>query len=107
MGEIAEMMLDGTLCSQCGEYLGTDNGFASLCGGCADDAWGDYEPEPTAEKPCKCSNCSRSFGDAQALAQHMRDKHGVKPIECPGCGKRVANLMGLQQHMDAKGCRRE
>ena len=36
-GEIAEMMLDGTMCSVCGEYLGEDAGYPVTCGGCSDD----------------------------------------------------------------------
>jgi RNA polymerase-binding transcription factor DksA len=36
MGEIADMMLDGTLCEWCGEYIddGKDAGYARLCAGC-------------------------------------------------------------------------
>lgn len=34
MGDIAEMMLDGTLCEGCGEYLGSNNGYATRCAGC-------------------------------------------------------------------------
>lgn len=34
MGEYAEMMLDGTCCSSCGEYLGSNNGYATQCSGC-------------------------------------------------------------------------
>ena len=34
MGEIAEMMLDGTLCQCCGDFLGTDNGFPTYCADC-------------------------------------------------------------------------
>lgn len=37
MGEYAEMMLDGTCCQSCGEYLGSDNGFPTFCPSCADD----------------------------------------------------------------------
>ena len=40
MGEYAEMMLDGTCCSQCGEFLfdGEDgDGLAMLCEACAGD----------------------------------------------------------------------
>lgn len=36
MGEIADMMLDGTLCQHCGGYIGSDNGFPTSCG-CEDD----------------------------------------------------------------------
>ena len=34
MGDIAEMMLEGTLCERCGEYLGDATGFPRLCKGC-------------------------------------------------------------------------
>lgn len=37
-GEIAEMMLEGLMCEQCGEYMGDDDGegqgFPGLCGAC-------------------------------------------------------------------------
>lgn len=46
MGEIAEMMLDGTLCSSCGEYLGSDaDGYPIQCLGCEGD-----DAERTAPK---------------------------------------------------------
>lgn len=32
MGEIAEAMLDGTLCQGCGEFIGAE--VAGYCGGC-------------------------------------------------------------------------
>ena len=31
MGEIAEMMLDGTLCEGCGEFIGEGDGFPQYC----------------------------------------------------------------------------
>ena len=34
MGEIAEAMLDGTMCSSCGEYLGGNEGYPVQCAGC-------------------------------------------------------------------------
>ena len=34
MGEIADMMLDGTLCQGCGGYIGSDNGFPTWCSDC-------------------------------------------------------------------------
>lgn len=36
MGEYAEMMLDGTVCESCGEWLGDDEGpgFPRVCPGC-------------------------------------------------------------------------
>lgn len=37
MGDIAEMMLNGTLCSGCGEYLGESEGFPKECEDCRGD----------------------------------------------------------------------
>ena len=38
MGEIADMMLDGTLCEGCGEYMGEDTGYPTYCSAqCAGD----------------------------------------------------------------------
>ena len=42
MGEIAEMMLDGTLCEGCGEFIGSDNGYPTYCSPqCARDRGAD------------------------------------------------------------------
>lgn len=39
MGEIADMMLDGTLCEGCGEYLdGEGFGIPRYCNGCRPSA---------------------------------------------------------------------
>lgn len=38
-GEIADMMLDGTMCQLCGEFLdGEAGGYPMYCAGCAPDA---------------------------------------------------------------------
>lgn len=45
MGEIADMILDGTMCAGCGEWLndGADgDGFPGYCSGCATDI--EYSP---------------------------------------------------------------
>lgn len=34
MGEIADLMLDGTLCAQCGVYLGQEYGMPMYCSAC-------------------------------------------------------------------------
>jgi hypothetical protein len=31
MGDIADMMLDGTLCEGCGEFIGEDEGYPRYC----------------------------------------------------------------------------
>lgn len=48
MGEIADMMLDGSMCELCGEYLGEGDGYTRLCAGCSEDA-----PPPKAKKKRK------------------------------------------------------
>lgn len=73
MGDVADMMLDGTLCACCGVYIGEDAGYAIYCPDCA----GDFEPDywrPAKEK-VKCSICHKRVKEI-GLADHMRDKHG-------------------------------
>ena len=42
MGEIADMMLDGTLCEGCGEYIGEGDGYPQYCSAsCAGDRGAD------------------------------------------------------------------
>lgn len=79
MGEIAEMMLDGTLCEGCGEYIGSDAGYPQYCSPeCAGDR-SDPLPPPARGKrrrntgafECKCG---RKLGTAEALYQHQQAK---------------------------------
>ena len=82
MGEYAEMMLDGTMCEGCGEYLGGSEGFPVRCSGCRE------EPDPAARyvptagqkrRRFKCpSNCGKGFRTKEAMDQHNLDKHGVR-----------------------------
>lgn len=37
MGEIAEMMLDGTLCQYCGIYLGANTDYPVSCSICEEE----------------------------------------------------------------------
>lgn len=42
VGEIADMMLDGTLCECCGEFLeDSDGDFPQRCAGCCGEEDGD------------------------------------------------------------------
>lgn len=50
MGEIADMMLDGTLCEGCGEYIGEGDGYPQYCSEqCASDR-GAYTAQIKGEK---------------------------------------------------------
>ena len=91
MGDIADMMLDGTLCEGCGVFMGEDVGFPRLCGSCAKDRRtagrairstglggfqdiGERPPPPIAK--VKCPLCNRKVKH-NGLADHQRDAHGV------------------------------
>jgi len=72
MGEIAEMMTDGTLCQQCGMYIGSGNGFPTTCRPCRlaeRDAYVQTLPKPPKQQ---CPVCKKNF---RGLSDHMRDAH--------------------------------
>ena len=71
MGEIAEMMLDGTLCEGCGVAMpGDAPGFPRRCRQCKKH---DSQPAPDERVPCKtCGRRVKFIG----LKDHMRDSHG-------------------------------
>lgn len=75
MGEIAEMMLDGTLCEGCGVYLeGESAGDPRRCAGCRHDAKHPVH-HPLAKTACKACGRRVKF---TGLRDHMRDAHGPK-----------------------------
>lgn len=81
MGEIAEMMLDGTLCEGCGAYLdGSADGFPRRCRACKSDSRSMQQHPNTIYKPSvpkvSCPTCKRRVKEA-GLKDHMRDAHGV------------------------------
>ena len=78
MGEIAEMMLDGTMCECCGVFIGRSVGYPRYCRGCQVDA----PPAPKAqkkEKKMKCVVCGRMIAPV-GMAQHVKDKHGKESV---------------------------
>lgn len=82
MGEIAEMMLDGSLCQECGAVIsdGNGEGFAVICGACLKDN-GDAETKKVNKKPKTkmkrhpCKICGKSFA---VMSQHLHHTHGIK-----------------------------
>lgn len=83
MGEISDMMIDGTMCQVCGVFLNEEGpGYPVTCGGCSDfpDAEQVIHVELEMGKPAKtvaCPDpfCERKFVNRQAAAQHWVDKH--------------------------------
>ena len=80
MGDIADMMLDGTLCSSCGEFLGAEDDYPQMCPACAKAnarAFGKLVVAAKAPKT-NCEICNRRIKVA-GVKDHMRDVHQVKP----------------------------
>lgn len=100
MGEIADMMLEGTLCAGCGEVLDSaisgdePAGFPQYCSDqCVREHGAPLEcvETPNAKRaasenrqrqtaagrthPCP-TRCGRKFRSSFAAEQHARDKHG-------------------------------
>lgn len=70
MGEIAEMMIDGTLCAGCSAYLhGDSDGDARWCSHCKRD-----EPKAAPAHTVACSQCGRRV-KLVGLNDHIRDAH--------------------------------
>lgn len=87
MGEIAEMMLDGTMCAGCGEWLndGEDgDGFPGYCASCAPDyedgiartKCGQLRPSKT-----NCPHCDKLVKKV-GLEQHIKHKHPANHKDC-------------------------
>lgn len=103
MGEIAEMMLDGTMCAGCGEWLhdGEDGpGYPEYCASCRKQGYADHEAEH------ECPTCSKLFGSDYAMNQHRRDAHKDGPQAgepCPYCkNAKKRTPQGLADHIKAK-----
>lgn len=74
MGEIAEMMLDGTLCEGCGVYLGSGNGYATYCAGCERER---RQQERPAVARVNCDICGKRV-KAVGLEAHKRAVHAKR-----------------------------
>lgn len=74
MGEIADMMIDGEVCEECGEFF--------------DDEAPGY--------PRKCSACRKT--DVQIRRQNFIQS--IK-MTCPEC-KKTVKTSGIRQHYEAK-----
>jgi len=90
MGEIAEAMLDGTLCASCGDFLGMDEGFPIYCSACAPDF-----PDMPSEHGMKA---------ASRPARYSKEGKEAKPYSCQidGCGKRFASEAAKRSHRRQK-----
>ena len=78
MGEVADMMLDGTLCAGCGQYLEQEPmGYPVYCGECGDFPGAEVVIDVgDITKPARCPDCDKRFKNGNALGQHWDAKHG-------------------------------
>lgn len=72
MGDVADMMLDGTLCEGCGVFLNDyPPGYPCYC----DDCTGPYKQyKPAPSEKIKCPTCGKKV-KAIGLADHIRMVH--------------------------------
>ena len=68
MGDVADMMLEGTLCEGCGVYLGLSTGYPVRCSSCQKD-------QKTMKSPkVACPHCKKKVKEV-GLSDHIRDMH--------------------------------
>jgi len=80
VGDYAEMMLDGTCCCSCGEFLGGGSGYAEYCFECKPDEPVRASNKVKLPKTIKCSHvsCARKFASDDAMRQHVHNFHTVR-----------------------------
>jgi hypothetical protein len=82
MGEYAEMMIDGTCCCSCGEFLGDGDGIPSYCASCQSEPLknnvmraNSLKPKPEKIVSCAHTECHKKFIDQNAMKNHLRTFH--------------------------------
>lgn len=85
MGEIAEMLIDGTLCQECGTYLGGSEGYPRSCKCCRIEGANNHTDETPYRPSIKVDLAKRTLIPA------------AFKVVCPICQKHVA-ATGLNQH---------
>ena len=92
MGDYADMMLDGTCCESCGEFIGEPTGHPRYC-------------SLACEPAISLRRALREPAPRRLPKRHERDqmaRHLAKQYECPTCGKRLRFASALSQHIAAK-----
>ncbi len=83
MGEIADMMLDGTLDCVTGEYLGLDTAFPVTTEKRHPNVlpyegyYGEKIDSNHNKRDTKCPGCQKMMRGEGGLEMHMKDKHGI------------------------------
>lgn len=75
MGDVSDMMLDGTLCEGCGVYLnGKSQGIPRMCRDCQQIVASQPRREGLSHGMIRCKKCGKVVKEA-GLYNHMKDKH--------------------------------
>lgn len=75
MGEIAEMMLDGTLDCETGEYLGEGDGYPRTARQMREPAFPKGYMGGRKAKDTPCPKCGRKLRGETGLRDHMKSTH--------------------------------
>jgi hypothetical protein len=101
MGDIADMMLDGTLCEGCGEFLDENPpGYPRRCIGCGGS--NPISPRQALKRPLGTPLWTKT-PKAERAAKHNRERRerarlAGKPFECSRCHRLFCTEGGLKQH---------
>lgn len=98
MGEIAEMMLDGTLCEACGEFIGGGQGFPGYCSAqCARDRGMTYTP-PSRRQRREWEKHPVDRGERVEFKPSSSHQTKHKPWVCQDCARRFRLEVGARDH---------
>lgn len=76
MGDVADMMLDGTLDAETGEYIGEPCGYPRvLHNGKAIGQFERYANNQLPPAKIACPQCGKQCGGEHGLAMHKQAKH--------------------------------
>jgi hypothetical protein len=88
MGDVADMMLDGTLCEGCGVFLNDDPPwypcYCKHCGVRHPVIQQLVRKELKKRSKVKCPTCDKMVA-AEGMADHKKMKHQIMPTRTFGC----------------------
>ena len=80
MGEIAELMMEGYLCAECGVLIkdGEACGYPRYCPECGGKPFNNYASRMIPKKKqVACPTCGKRFKTKGGMLDHRRDVHGT------------------------------
>lgn len=108
MGEIAEMMLDGTLCGGCGAALdGSSPGYPRYCSeDCEPEGFREAVRQTMVTLQAALGVQGAFSANAKRASRQNRERHVIararKPFACDQCTRLCRTPEGLAQHKKDK-----